>query len=88
MRSKFGGSLARLVTPARRTAFPHSAMANEYCPSSSTVARRFGTNFERQNPPFLRLKRRRACAAARFFDPARAMRVGDLPGIALAYTPS
>src|ERR1700678_1226365 len=39
MRSKFGGSLAHLVTPARRTAFPHSATANEYCPSSSTVAR-------------------------------------------------
>jgi hypothetical protein len=41
---------------ARERLRRHSATAKQYCPSSSAVARHFGTRNRRQTPPILRFK--------------------------------
>ena len=45
------------------------ALKGVECPSSSAVARHFGTNCERRSSPVLRLRRRPAFARARFLNP-------------------
>jgi hypothetical protein len=42
------------ATAARRRPSHHSVTADEYCPLSSTVARRFGIRHRRRIPPIVR----------------------------------
>src|SRR5271169_3239781 len=48
-------AVAVMAIGARGKLRHHSATTNEYCPSSSTVARHFGIRYRRQKAPFLRL---------------------------------